>query len=104
MRDKLLLIRYFIPLLVIKGCLDANSANRVWVSTHVAMMTTVPFMSPDEALQVLDSSYIPEGTKKVMTEAFSESPSHVYIFRGTKDYRTSALERLFERNLRLATG
>ena len=67
------------------------------------MTTMVPSMSPDDDLQVLDSSYIPE-CAKVMAEAFSESPSYVYIFRGTKDYRTKALEWLFERNLRLTVG
>jgi hypothetical protein len=84
---------YFILLFLIKGCLDANRANRIWVSTHIATMTMMPFMNPDEGLQVLDSSYIPECGAKVMTETLSESrPSYVYIFRGTKDYRTNSLE------------
>jgi GNAT superfamily N-acetyltransferase len=63
----------------------------------------VSSLSSNGDLQVLDSSYIPE-CAKVMAEALSESPSYVYIFRGTKGYRTNALEWLFERNLRLTVG
>ena len=67
-RDKSLLIRYFILLFLIKSYLDA--ANGVWVSTHVAMTMMVPSMSPgDEGLQVLDSSYIAERVK-ARAEAF----------------------------------
>jgi GNAT superfamily N-acetyltransferase len=72
---------------------------------HVATTTMVSSSSltPYGDLQILDSSYIPE-CAKVMAEAFSESPSYIYIFRGTKDYRVNALEWVFERNLRLTVG
>jgi GNAT superfamily N-acetyltransferase len=51
-------------------------------------------------LERLDASNVTE-CAKVMAQAFSDSPSYNYIFQGTQEYRKTALEWLFQKNLDL---
>ncbi|KAL3935243.1 MAG: hypothetical protein SGBAC_009206 [Bacillariaceae sp.] len=51
-------------------------------------------------LQVLGPEYIEE-CASVMAKAFSNSPVYQYMFQGTAEFRTSALEWLFAKNIRI---
>lgn len=57
-------------------------------------------MSLDGDLQILDASHIPE-CAKIMAQAFSDSPAYNYIFQENQEYRESALEWIFQRNVQL---